>query len=173
MAKDAEEFNRSLGSIKNLLFTALADHAREKKLLRAPFYKLHFASWKDHALSPYSWAALTTNLLSRDQYLPIFREISGRIRYRHDKFGDEIYVNHASLKDTANAQFEFIFELLLSQKENRDKYADLAKLQSLPDRAHWLRYETSEKKGLTSVRSQPVLQSASTINRSKQLIFDG
>jgi hypothetical protein len=40
MAENDPAFDRSLGSIKNLLFTALADHARDKKLLRAPFHKL-------------------------------------------------------------------------------------------------------------------------------------
>ena len=63
MAKDIEEFDRNLSSLKNLFITEIAKHTLDRKVLRGPFHKLGrnvaFASWKDHALPLYSWAALT------------------------------------------------------------------------------------------------------------------
>src|SRR5579862_638024 len=145
MAKDLEEFDRSLGSLKNLFITEIAKHTLEKKTLRGPFHRLgrniSFASWKDHALPLYSWAALTTALLNRDEYLAVFRKIVSRIKYRHDNLQEELFLDHASLKTVSNAQFDFIFEpLLLVSEDLRSIFARLAKLTSLPDRDHWDRY---------------------------------
>jgi hypothetical protein len=59
MAGDSSDFDRSLGSIRNLFITELAKLHRDKKTLRSPFHKLpssmSFASWKDDALPLYSW----------------------------------------------------------------------------------------------------------------------
>ena|ERR1700683_3161618 len=141
MAKDSAEFDRSLGSLKNLFITEIAKHTLDKKILRGPFYKLgrnvNFASWKDHALPLYSWAALATAVFSRDKYLAVFREIVSRIKYRHDDLQEEVFLDHASLKILSNIQFDFIFEPLLTGEDLRATFAPLAKLTSLPDRDHW------------------------------------
>jgi hypothetical protein len=148
MADEPTKFDRSLGSFKNLFITELAKHTREKKVLRGPFHKLpgkfEFASWKDHALPLYSWAALSTVLFDREQYLAIFREIVGRTKHRHDEFSDEIYLNHLALKATTNTQFDFIFEPLLGNKDCRLQLSKLALFSSLPDRDHWARYADEE-----------------------------
>lgn len=155
MAEEDKKFDRSLGSIKNLFVTELAKHVRDKKLLRGPFHKLPgefvFHSWKDHALPLYTWAALAVGLMERDRYLPIFRDIAGRLKYRHDNFSEELYVNHASLKDLSNSQFDFIFEPLLKDSELRSHFAELGLLNSLPDHEHWTRYGTVDEKNETDL----------------------
>jgi hypothetical protein len=72
--------------------------------------------------------------------LAIFREIIGRTKHRHENLGDELFLNHASLKDASNIQFDFIFEPLLGREEVRPIFASLAAVTSLPDREHWARY---------------------------------
>jgi hypothetical protein len=144
MSEEAEQFERSLGSLKKLFFTALADHVRDKRVLKNPFHKLgkdiSFTSWKDSALPLYSWCALTVALLPRDDYLEIFRKIATRVKHRHDRFGENIFLNHSSLAQITNTQFDFIFEPLLQEKELRPDYFNLSNLKELPDRAHWERY---------------------------------
>jgi hypothetical protein len=150
MADDTTDFDRNLGSIKNLFITKLAEHPREKKTLRGPFHRLQgdlaFSSWKDNALPLYGWAALTAGLLSREKYLPIFREIALRVKTRHDDFKDELYLNHIALKESSNTQFDFVFQPLLKLQELRPYFASLAKLHSLPDREHWKRYGADDDK---------------------------
>lgn len=155
-------FDRSLGSLKNLFITELAKHRRHKKVLRGPFHilpgKFEFASWKDHALPLYSWAAVSTVLFDREEYLAIFREIAGRAKHRHDKFGDEIYLNHEALKTATNIQFDFIFAPLLDLKDLRSQFSKLSILSSLPDRDHWARYTAIEDDNDLSVLASAYAQ---------------
>jgi hypothetical protein len=144
MVAQDDDFDQSLGPIANMNITGLARHKREKKGLRAPFHQLQrnmiFKSWKDDALPLYSWCAVAIGIMPRENYLKVFREIAHRVKYRHDTFNDEIFVNHASLRDLSNHQFDFIFEPLLSENNVRPHFASLSILRCLPDRDHWSRY---------------------------------
>ena len=125
-----DEFRRKLGSVGDALITELAKHKRQKNALLSAYHPLKerivFTSWRDDTLPLYSWAALAVGLLPRERYLPLFRAVAERVKHRHDTVGDAIFVNHLSLKDTTNKQFDLIFEPLLSDGALRRKFGELA-----------------------------------------------
>jgi hypothetical protein len=101
-----------------------------------------------------SWGALSISLLDRDVYLEKFREIVGRIKFRNENFKEEIFVDHIRLGSISNAQFDYIFEPLLSDITLRRRLSLLAELKSLPDRDHWLRYQDEQSnRDVSSLRS--------------------
>jgi hypothetical protein len=140
-----DDFTASLGFVRKLLITELSKHKLEKKTLLAPYHPLkdnmHFSSWKDDFLPLITWGTLLISLLDREAYLEKFREIVGRIKFRHENFKDELFVDHVRLKNISNTQFDYIFEPLLSDIALRRQLSLLAELRSLPDREHWLRYQ--------------------------------
>ncbi|MEA2820500.1 MAG: hypothetical protein QOJ86_2504 [Bradyrhizobium sp.] len=99
---------------------------------------------EDDFLPLISWGALSISLLNRDVYLKKFREIVGRVKFRNENFKEEIFVDHIRLGSISNAQFDYIFEPLLSEITLRRQLSLLAELKSLPDRDHWLRYQDEQ-----------------------------
>jgi hypothetical protein len=144
MTTQEEEFVRKLGSFSEERITGLNKLRKVKGKLVSPFNALRgpieFKSWKDDALPMYSWAALLVGLISRDEYLSIFRNIIGKVGDRKKAKGESIYPNHWSMRNLTNEQFDDVFESLLAREEFKKNIATLAELESLPDAAHWKRH---------------------------------
>ncbi|MGZ5873770.1 MAG: DUF5677 domain-containing protein [Bradyrhizobium sp.] len=143
-----DDFAAGFGFVRDLLITELSKHKLEKKTLLAPFHplkeRMQFSSWKDEFLPLITWGTLLISLLDRDRYLMRFREVIGRVKFRHENFKDEIFVDHVRLKKISNTQFDYIFEPLLSDIALRRQLSLLAEISSLPDRDHWLRYQDEQ-----------------------------
>jgi hypothetical protein len=95
------DFAASLGFVGKLSITELSKHKFEKKKLLAPFHpiqeRIEFSSWKDNFLPLITWGTLLVGTLDRETYLGKFRQIISRIKYRHENFSDELYVDHVRL----------------------------------------------------------------------------
>jgi hypothetical protein len=128
--KPHDDFAASLGFVRDLLITELSKHKLEKKTLQAPFHplkeRMQFTSWKDDFLPLIAWGTLLIGHLDRDAYLERFRQIVGRIKFRHENFKDELFVDHVRLEKISNTQFDYIFEPLLSDVSLRRQLTTLA-----------------------------------------------
>ena len=149
MTEDDKEFIRQLGTFSNARITELKKLRKIKGKLVSPFNSLRgpivFKSWKDDALPMYTWAALLIGLVSRDEYLLVFREIIRKVQNRHEQKIESLYPNHWSLRTLTNEQFDDIFQSLLANTEFKENIATLAELECLPDNAHWKRHAKSDQ----------------------------
>lgn len=145
MSEEQDEFSASLGFVRDRMITELSKHKLEKKTLLAPFHKIqsrtNFSSWKDEFLPLITWGTLLIGLLDRETYLERFRDVILRVKSRHENFKDELFLDHARLKAASNAQFDFMFEPILSDSGLRKQLAVMAEIKSLPDHDHWSRYQ--------------------------------
>src|ERR1043166_9339582 len=144
-ADKEDEAVRGVGLASDYLITKLSEHKREKKTLLAPLHALkrdtQFSSWKDEFLPLVTWATLAVGLLDRDSYLSKFRAIIAKVKFRNDNFKEEIYLDHARLKNASAEQFDFVFEPILEDPDLRKKFSVLAEINSLPDQSHWSRHK--------------------------------
>ncbi len=116
---------------------------RHKGILKNPFSILgsvsHPASWSDICVPNIMWACLLTAFVSRDEYLALFRRFIENTR-SSVPMRKELFVTHNFLSVATEAEFDLMMKPVIEFDPARPFLAALLSMESLPDRAHWLRH---------------------------------